>query len=166
MDERIRIFSLDADMDDDKSFYIPRKDMILIPYDLPNLDHEVAHMVEMTNLDRCLLSDWGMKHNGSQFFKNKAPFFAALAREARVAAIQRHMRPDLNTMRPLSNPYWMDEAVKNVPFGRFKSYEDVMYWVMDINYKTYAAWSLDRIRHEWQIRLNHIQNWMEIKVAA
>lgn len=97
-----------------------------------------------------------------------AAFFAGLVREIRVRTIQLHMMPEEmgrkgGTIYNILNNQltWGDYAGKYSPFGRFKSYQDVEIWANDLREKTYQAWSLERIEHEWKIRLTHIQNWME-----
>lgn len=165
MDSRIRIFELYDELEEDMG-YIPRKDMICIPYVLPSADHEIAHMVEMKNPERWTLPDLGMRHPRLGM-KTAEGIFAALAREVRVRAIQSHMTPSLNNPRfPEKHPYWEDEVTKRLPFGRFKSPETLFDWAENLYKRTHSAWNLDRIRHEWEIRINHIQNWMETKVAA
>jgi hypothetical protein len=163
MDSRIRLFELFDELESDHGF-LPCKDMICIPIALPSADHEIAHMVEMTNPKRWTLPDWGINIHEPRTQKG---LFASLSRETRVRAIQRHITPAIPNYAPLSNyHFWEPMVKKNVPFGRFKTYEEVYSWVIDLHEKTYAAWSLERIRHEWEIRLNHIQNWMETKAAA
>lgn len=61
---------------------------------------------------------------------------------------------------------WGEWAKTHVPFGRFKSYEHVQAWVHDIREKTYKAWSLERIKHEWEIRLNAMREYMETRQVA
>lgn len=39
--------------------------------------------------------------------------------------------------------------------------KDVKCWMDHLRERTYQAWSLDRIDHEWKVRLDHIRNWME-----
>ncbi len=163
MDSRIRLFTLADELIEMGAGFIPRKDMICIATGLPAASHEIAHMVEMTNPKRWTIQDWGMKLHVDSF--SARGFFAALSRETRVRAIQRHMDPTIPVGAPLNNPFcWVRRDV--LPFGRFKTYEDVIAWVKDLHEKTYAAWSLDRIRHEWEIRINYIRHWMETKEAA
>ena len=43
---------------DFESVYEVTKDRIILPE--IQVEHEIAHMVEMSNLQRCLLPDWGL----------------------------------------------------------------------------------------------------------
>jgi hypothetical protein len=143
--------------------YIPEKERLLIPTDLPLLQHEIAHIVEMTNFDRLLLNDLGMPLNGvmKKFQTNSKYTFAALSRETRVEAIQSIImdEPDFRFQKYITNPVW--DPKKHLPFGRFKTVEDIGEWVQDIHEKTRKAWTKERVRYEWIERLNFIRNWME-----
>lgn len=154
MDSRI----LPRDTLNDVVFYKPGKNAIMFPYCLPSVAHEVAHVVEMNNFSRLVQDDFGMK----LFFCKPSPqmVFAAASRETRVRAIERHMG---ETSYLLHNNLWKSYCKESCPFGRFKTYSDVEDWYLDLDEKTYKAWSLDRIRHEWEIRLNYIRDWMETK---
>lgn len=166
LDSRIRI-NEDAFLDD--KFFFVTKQHIYVPHGIPSIEHEIAHAVEMRNKDRWLLPDWGLAF-GTKWNDNITPriMFASMAREIRVRAIQLHMFPDkLNDAQStavniLNNEYaWGHWARMMVPFGRFRCYQDVWDWAADLREKTYKAWSLERIAHEWKIRLTHMQEWME-----
>jgi hypothetical protein len=154
-----------GDVDEDKGFFVTKSN-IFIPYVLPKVEHDIAHMVELRNPKRWTMADWGMPRFDDHNIK-PGPFFAALSREARTRAIQLYMEPEAvgnekhTTFNQLANPYWKDMAKSLLPFGRFHSMKDVECWMGDLRERTYRAWSLDRIVHEWTVRLNHIQNWME-----
>lgn len=51
--------------------------------------------------------------------------------------------------------------LKRLPFGRFSNQEELKQWESDIVNKTLKAWSIERIEHEWIIRLNYLREWME-----
>lgn len=178
---RICMHDVGNDVFNDEKMFVVTKDIIHIPYILPAVEHEIAHAVEMTDKSRWLLPDWGMK---MEPFKSDSlsflPFmkikrltprmmFAAMSREVRVRAIQLHMLPESehnnkksSLYNILNNIVWGDWAKEMVPFGRrFKTYQDVNAWVNDLREKTFRAWSKDRIIHEWSIRLNYYQEWME-----
>lgn len=172
MDSRIWVYGIfgGADKNEDMG-YIPSKDRLLFPCGLPTATHEIAHMVEMKNLNRCLLPDWGMippsKSGDYSKWQSKAGFFAALSREIRVRAIERHMVGPRDTIvNILNNSTWKDMSGERLPFGRFDSMKTLSAWIDNLHQRTYNAWSLDRIRHEWTVRLDHIRHWMETKVAA
>lgn len=165
MDSRIRVCPFYGDVEEDKGFFVT-KDNIFIPHVLPKVEHDIAHLVELKNSKRWTMTDWGMPRFEKDIIK-PGPFFAALSREVRTRAIQLHMEPKAmgnendTTYNQLANPYWYDMTKKLLPFGRFKSMQDVGCWLGHQRECTYKAWCLDRIVHEWSVRLNHIRNWME-----
>lgn len=165
MESRICVCPLYGDIEDDKGYFVTKSN-IFIPYQLPKIEHDIAHLVELTNSKRWTMTDWGMPRFDDDNIK-PGPFFAALCREARTRAIQLHMQPEAigdnnnTTYNQLANSYWMSMTKSLLPFGRFKCLKDVECWMGDIRERTYKAWSLDRITHEWKIRLDHIRNWME-----
>jgi hypothetical protein len=167
MDERIRLSRFYGDVEKDKGFFIT-KEFIHIPYALPSLCHDMAHLLELTNSKRWTMTDWGMPRFEKDTMSAKA-VFAALSRETRTRAIQLHISCFRNeeeklastSYNQLNNSYWSNLVRSNLPYGRFKTYRCVEEWVARLRERTYKAWSLDRIQHEWKVRLNHIQNWME-----
>jgi hypothetical protein len=188
MDNRIRLYPFVTDLEPDKAFFV-KKEGIFIPYAIPAPEHEIAHMCEMQDQSRWLLPDWGLafpqesaekskcKDPAVKFFdRYKSPkiFFAAMAREIRVRGIQLHMEPeeidkkDSTVFHILNNQFaWGGSVLKgHLPFGRFRIAKDVEDWAADLRDKTYKAWNLPRIEHEWGVRLTHMQNWMETKEAA
>ena len=164
MEDRIRVYHMISDdIFDDKMYYVPTKEHLYIPIGFPAVEHEVSHMVEMSSLDRCLLPDWDMPLKGFNRpgKMSAAAFFRALIRETKVRAIQHTMDAHSLAIFPPKHIYWGSAANQYLPFGRFQTLKDVHEWGQDLFDKTYAAWNLDRIRHEWQIRLDHIREWME-----
>lgn len=152
----------------DEKYFVVEKNIIHLPAGLPSVEHEIAHAVEMKDQKRWLLPDWGMSVKGfTTDFYSLTPrmMFAGMTREIRVRAIQLHIvnedSPTSTLKNILNNSVWREWSRTMVPFGRFKNYSDVYNWVGDIHEKTFKQWSQDRIVHEWKIRLNHWQNWME-----
>ncbi len=168
MDSRIQVYNFFGDLEEDFG-YLPKKTGLFFPVGVPSAEHDIAHMVEMSNKKRWTIADWGMpspkNNNGYSEWKSFGGFFAALSREIRVRAIQLHLIPEYGQRETLmnifANPFWFEMVNKHLPFGRFNSYEDVISWMIDLRDKTRFAWSPERIRHEWIIRLDHIRNWME-----
>jgi hypothetical protein len=158
---------------DDKQIFVVTKNVIYMPTVLPTTEHEITHAVEMTDQKRWLLPDWGMAFDGDWEHKmTPRKMFASMSREIRVRAIQLHMVPEewsnkhSSLVNILNNQMaWGLWAKKYTPFGRFKNAQDVKDWVDDLREKTYNAWSLERIKHEWKIRLTHMQEYMETKAA-
>ena len=165
MEPRIRVCNLFGDIEEDKGFFVT-KSHIFIPHQLPKIEHDISHLLELRNSKRWTLPDWGMPRFNDATIKC-GPFFAALCREVRTRAIQLHLEPETignetsTTWNQLANPYWSDMTERLLPFGRFKCMKDVKCWMGDLRERTYQAWSLDRIDHEWKVRLDHIRNWME-----
>lgn len=165
MESRIRVYNLYGDVEDNKGFFVT-KSHIFLPYQLPKIEHDVSHLLELRNPKRWTMVDWGMPRFNDNTIKC-SPFFAALSRETRTRAIQLHFEPEAigdeksTTFNQLANSYWLDMTQRFLPFGRFKCMKDVHCWMGELRDRTYQAWSLDRIDHEWKVRLNHIQNWME-----
>lgn len=167
MEPRIRTYALaDTIYSDISKVYFLTKEHIYIPYRLPSASHEIAHMVEMKDLDRCLLPDWGLKAFTNKVKVSDKLFFAAFAREIRIRAIDNLIHGFSNPVSITNHVYWFHEACKRIPFGRFKDNKDIVAWADDLSLKTFIAWSFDRVEHEWKIRLDHIRNWMETREAA
>lgn len=168
---RFRFHAVGNDVYHDAQIFVATKKVIHIPYSLPTAEHEIAHAVEMKNQARWLLPDWGLAFGIKNWEINLTPsgFFSSMAREIRVRAIEILINPPhrADTMSTryniLNNKFaWGGDCTKRfLPYGRFRKYEDVESWVHDLREKTWKAWSLARIEHEWMIRLAHIQNWME-----
>jgi len=167
MEPRIRLYPLHGDVTHDCGFIV-KHEHIYIPWAQPAVEHELSHLVELNSSRRWTMTDWGMPR--FEVGGISAPrIFAALARETRVRALQRHLMTFKNDQElqdswvwnQCNNPYWEQMVRRNLPFGRFRDYQDVTMWIRDLHEKVYRAWSQDRIRHEWTVRLEHIQNWME-----
>jgi len=175
-ENRFRMPDIGNDKFNDEQFFVVTKEAIYCPYILPAVEHEIAHAVEMKDKARWCLPDWGLTFKDFVRHVPMKPsrFFASMAREVRVRAIQMRMDHSHNndvlstTYNILNNEYaWGGYHTKRfLPYGRFRTYEDVQAWVNDLREKAYNAWSLERIDHEWMIRLAHMQNWMETKEAA
>jgi hypothetical protein len=167
------------DSDGKEQAYTPTKECIYLTYDLPELTHEIAHMVEMNNFSRLTLVDWGFWLGRNKSIKS---WFAAAAREARVRSIECKFysgasKIKLSTINGetkwgeqksslLDNSLWAAYLRDGLPFGRFKTFNDIDMWIKEIEEHTRKVWSLEKIRHEWKIRVEHICNWMETKENA
>jgi len=170
-EKRFRFHIIGNETFNDEKFFVVTKEIIHLPCVLPAAEHEIAHAVEMKNQKRWLLPDWGIPFKKFSIDKGLTArmMFTAMAREVRVRAIQLHMMPESEQTNPnssltniLRNEHaWGHWAKTMVPFGKFKTYQDVDVWVNDLRERTFKAWSQDRIAHEWKIRLTHMQNWME-----
>ena len=77
MDQRVRLYPLFGDVDGEKGFFITRQH-IYIPYVLPLIEHDIAHLLELTNSRRWTLPDWGMPRFDEDDIKPTA-LFAALS---------------------------------------------------------------------------------------
>lgn len=141
--------------------YYPAKQFIYMGHDLPHIGHEVAHMVEMNNLSRIFLPDWGMKAFNNEGKPSSKELFAAMARETRVRAIVNVLEG--KGFQPFNNhSTWHNSLLKgHLPFGRFKDVKEVKQWCSDMGLSTYNAWSKERVHHEWMRRVELIRNWQE-----
>lgn len=164
--------------------YVVTKDRIAIPgFSIPEFEHEIAHFVEMNNFQRLLLPDFGME----SFVGNKEPrgakLFAAVSREIRVRTIaviikDRFSNPPYSfTESIINHPAWGDWMKQSLPFGKFdifpntgclklldtpdKESNKLVQWIETLYQTTLKKWNLQRIEHEWKVRLEFIQNWME-----
>lgn len=166
-EDRIRVYEVFGEVIPNQGFFVT-KNHIYIPYGLPKVAHDISHLLELRNSNRWAMTDWGMPRFEEDLVKPKQ-FFAAFAREIRTRAIQLHLSSfdserDMHystTYSQLNNVYWAEMTKKLLPFGRFKTYQDVEIWNADLREKTSKCWSLDRIHHEWDIRLDYLRNWME-----
>lgn len=148
--------------------YMPRKHQILMTYDLPRVSHEISHMVEMNDLNRLIIDDWGLyfkdELHGKSPFDNCKFAFRAAAREARVKGIENHIcKSEYQGNRILADTWYRHRLYPHVGFGRFSSKEDIDDWLRSIFETTRKQWSLDRIQHEWKQRVEFIRNWQESK---
>jgi hypothetical protein len=148
--------------------YLPTKDYLYFTVVI-RIEHQIAHLLEMNNLDRCVQMDYGFENFSKIIYSHTPPkpkpLFAALSREIRVGSIQSYFKsnPQLHqeNQEVLLNDFWKNFVKSSLPFGRFNSLQDVIEWGEHLKSQTYKAWSVDRIHHEWSIKLNHLRNWME-----
>ena len=143
-------------------YYDVQKSGITFTTKYPRLNHEIAHFVEMNDYDRLIKNDFGFSNNIPSV--SPSAFFASLAREIRVMAIQSILSDDCNkynNFRPLINDKWDNQSIKHLPFGRFGNDNQVKEWQRDIFIKTYCSWSKDKIYEEFKARSEFVKNWRE-----
>lgn len=150
-------------------FYLPTKKYIHWSIDLPAAHHEIAHFVELSNINRLLLPDFDFSLGISS--NNPKNAMAVYTRELRVRAIQRHMRVDYKEYKDIQhiqNEFIFKEMKDSLPFGRFKNEKELIDWSINLHDRTFNAWNKDRIEFEFNRRADFIRNWMETpdKVAA
>lgn len=157
---------------DDKTVnaYIPSKDNIIIAYKIPPIEHEIAHIVEMNDYNRLVITDFDMPFRGpkaSLFYNKKSVYITSCARETRVRAIQSIIEGkedyDSFTAQPLNNAMLKltSKFFDNTDDTRFKSSADFVDWLQNIRMRTMNLWDKDRVVFEWNKRIEFIQNWME-----
>lgn len=163
MDKRFRLYDIcDREFDEyKKHYYIPTKEYIILSYTIPNIAHEISHFVEMNNFDRLIKPDFGFDPIGSNKYKSPKNIVQAISRENRVVAIESIIKNIDYSIPIKENDYWFETFKNILPFGKFKTIENVFDWSEFIYISTKNKWSKDRIEHEWKIRLNYVQNWME-----
>jgi hypothetical protein len=156
-----------SDIEEFFPLYVPHRDMIVMAFGLPKMEHQIAHMVEIA-VERTTLPDWGMDGDPDRLGKTASFYCAALARETRVRAIQRHLfdKDDSSFYKSAKaiagEGIWASTFMTgHLPFGRFKTMKDAEEWACDLGERTYKAWNRDRIKAEWDKRIEHLQHWME-----
>lgn len=147
--------------------YYPTKHTIYITSTFPHIAHEIAHMVEMKDINRCLLPDWGIVVQGKTENMSDKLLLAGYTRELKVRAIQEliydNPQKEWNDKLIWRNPYWIEEILKRAPLGRFRTEEDIIEWRNDLQYKTFNHWNRDRIKFEWNKRIEFLSDWMETR---
>lgn len=149
--------------DGDGVGYYPKKDFVYIATQLPTIEHEIAHMVEIQDEARVLLPDWGFKMYrlyGKKRETNSA-IVAGIARETRVRAIQRIIMRENSSSSMADHPAWSTAMDDYFPYGRFRNHADLVAWIKDIHERTCMNWSLDKIESEWNKKIDYLLNWME-----
>jgi len=166
MDKRIEVIEKGYNDSLNYPLYNPTKEKIIIVWFeiFQFVEHEIAHIVEFSDLSRILLPNFGFKSVHKT--NNSAVFFRSMAKEIKVRAIQMHLLKKDRVRHPiwesiLNHKQWVDNAQRLIPFGRFKNYQDMEAWENHLRTKTYNAWGLDRIENEWRNRLNYLRDWME-----
>src|SRR5271170_5694175 len=137
--------------------YYPQKDFVYFAHDLPGIEHEIAHMVEI-NESKMLLPDWGLRIYRLEK-ETPSAIVAGMARESRVRGIQSHFfqhteaRRGSRTGNSLSNNgIWSWGLSKHLPYGKFKTVKDIDNWLDDLFEKTREAWCVDKIEALWNKR--------------
>ena len=157
----------------DDCFFIPTKEIVYWPYLNPRLSHQIAHMLEMTDETRQIKVDWGLRNCSK--FKSPEGLIIATAREVRVRAIENHICAKksmvfdekenrwikANLFRLTENKNWMTLLEDILPYGRFKTMQDVKDWINTISETTYKEWNINRIDETWKKRVDVLRNWME-----
>lgn len=148
--------------------FVPTKQALYVSNGLPSLSHEISHWLEMMDESRWNLIDWGQgtrtyiasMHRNSPIAIRRCFRFAI--RELRVRSIELYFRSEkiVDTSDDCFDRFIrMIQGL--VPFGRFKTKDDVKTWGHHIINSTFSAWSEERIRHEFDLRLASLRNWME-----
>lgn len=161
MDPRVRLYEMVDDVADGKA-YILTKTQICLPYQLPTIQHEIAHFVEMEDKSRWTKTDWGLGVRPNFLDTTTVPhLIAAAARESRVRAIQYKMNVESDPYL-FANQFWQEAMERRaIGTGRFKSSKDITNWVWGMSIRAQSDWDLDRIESAWKERITHLQNWME-----
>lgn len=145
--------------------YFVAKDIILISYGLPNICHEIAHIIEMSDYARLTKIDMGMPMDARKL--SDKGLLCAIARESRVRAIQSTIINNSNKL--FNNESWVEMVKRKQTLGKFKNFKEVLEWSDTIYNNALKEWTLDKIKEEWFKKMNFIQNWMnqqpEIKIG-
>lgn len=141
--------------------YSPTKECIYIGTHVPMIEHEIAHMVEMNDFKRCVMDDWGLKTFIKPESLSSKEVFVGLTRETRVRAIQCHLTKIGQSIK--DHKQWIYMVSNHLPFGKFKTVQNVLEWVEEMHTRTFKDWNIDRIEYEWNRRTDYIMDWMESK---
>lgn len=131
--------------------YLPTKSAI--QFMKPIIQHELAHCIEIDRYSRLTFENWRL-HDPSPTRSN-----TVAAREIRTMAIAARLGDE---MRPSSSSVLDMMLVPNPRYG-WRSPKDASDWANDLFDKTYQAYTLDFIDHEWSKRAEYLNNWMEMR---
>lgn len=144
----------------DGSFYnfgwMPSSQGIYFSITLPRIAHEIAHALEI-NDRRMLLKDFGMPFGKP---RSGREWFIAVAREARVRAIEQRINNQYDIWNPLDNQAWK-EVLNYLPFGRFRSDKDLVEWAHDMGKGTMSSWTRERIHFEFSRKAIVLNDFVE-----
>lgn len=170
-EERVRLFYLGSDLAQKQQLfykqnrgigYIPNKDIVYFAYNLPAIGHEIAHMVEMQDIKRCIIDDWALSSSSLEK-KNNRNLFRSFVREFRVWTIEsRIFNPSLKELKELPNKkLWLDDVERRLPYGRFETKSHLDDWMWHFQTTTFQSYPIDRVINDWNVRVDFIKNWME-----
>ncbi len=123
------------------------------------LHHQVSHMIEMQNLNRCLKDDWGLSFFMKEFSKEQR--IIAFVRECRVRAIEAVLQNKTLDETIYHHPLLDRDLNRIIPFKKFKTEKEFREWHSHIFETTYKKYSYDRIEHDWKKRIDFIANHIE-----
>lgn len=143
--------------------YIPKKNVIYIPVDFPGLVHQIAHMVEIEDIKRCVMNDWGFGEPKERFKYSNKMTLRILSREIRVRAIQLYLMDswssNLESIVHQCEDLLKPKLVNGL--GKFTSLDKLYQWEDHLRQTTYDVWNEERIITEWNNRISFIKEWME-----
>jgi hypothetical protein len=148
--------------------FVPTKRALYIANGLPNVEHEVAHWLE-SSPERSNLIDWGQSTdnyvsrwaNGGGVVPSPKKRIRLAVRELNVRAIQWHFRSEKFDPDAEQFTRFIKLVQAIVPFGKFKTPDDVREWGHQIVNSTYSQWSEERVRHTFDMRLASLREWMD-----
>ncbi len=169
MEPRIRLFDSEfgiSGLPIIPGVFRPTKNYLCMTYKLFPLEHEIGHWIEMRNPLRWLMPEMGL----SVWQNDPSPnnYLIGLARESRVIAIENRLLINgenlLLKRNPLNNMYhWFPLAEKFLPFKKFSNMKELRQWTDFIRDKAFNDYPLERIIHEWKLRINAYREWAETK---
>lgn len=129
------------------------------------LYHELAHIIELNNLNRLTQTDFGFINFNYKNVSDKY-YLAGFWREIKVRAIQDRIaerKPEYtNKNCYIRNFSWVQNAINRIqknPIGKFKTNQDVIDNTNSYYLKVYNDYTFDKIEFEWQKRMKFLNNW-------
>ena len=150
--------------------YFVQNSIIHMPYKFPNLEHEVAHFIEMNDLTRLLKDDFGFNTFEYDHDKksdiNYRKIIATTIRETRVRAIQQIIQNGFiknkdNFIKKFIYLYDNSFIVTtrqniNINFGRFKSNKEFIEYLLHTVEKTFDIYNKEKILFEFENRIKYV----------
>ena len=146
--------------------YFVEDGFIYIPDDMPGINHEVSHFIEMNDLTRLLKDDFGFHNifNSKNITQKKA--VSASIRETRVRAIENIIRSNFNNDKDFfikktkELPKWRaivyDHYISEINFGRFKSKSEFIEYLIHTAERTFDIYNKEKILFEFENRIKYI----------
>ncbi len=142
--------------------YSPTSRGLVMPSDFPSIEHEIAHFLEMGNIERLKFCDMGMDSDpGKWYERGPSILFIGFSRELRTRQIQKILEGEIEggpncklakSMNDLTtNQSWHPDQQFS-DFGKFKSAKEVEDYMIDLCNKVRQNWTQEKIRFEFKRR--------------
>lgn len=159
--KKVYLHSIDSSIIPPSSMthYLPTKDGLHIyTSQVIKLSHELAHMVEVSDNNRLIQPDYGMK---TYFPSTRTGQLQAVAREARARGIQtRLIEKAYGNCQMLAHR--TADALIQPPgqAGKFKDGQEIIGWSAGITMTAYEYWDINKIMKAWDEKAKILNDWM------